>query len=72
MTIMIDYRSVNDLAISLAEIRSRTEALNDQVTAFQPELLQTLKKLSQDFWKLRLAIEETMNSLDEENEQNVG
>lgn len=56
--------NVDELEASLAEVRIRTETLSQQVNAFQPEFSQTLKKLSQDFWKLRFSLEEAMKKLD--------
>lgn len=59
--------NIDELEATLAEIRIRTETLSQQINAFQPEFSQTLKKLSQDFWKLRFSIEEAILKLDVDN-----
>ena len=70
---MINRNSnVNELAVSFAEIGSRTEALKQQVSAFHLEFSQVLKNLAQDFWKLRFVIEEAMKNLDAEGKVHQG
>ena len=59
-----DRFQINELDTALADIRSRADALRDQVRAFQPELIANFKSVTEDFVKLKLRIEELLKEVE--------